>query len=117
MLRSPSTVDALQKHRDLQTVARKGVLINASVLPSFVANDGGRPVGLLTHDMATLGASLSPSSARRRVGGSAGSRWTPRIKLAKSTTPGLALIFVPTGTQRMVRVQHRVHPFQHVPRV
>ena len=117
MLRSPSAADALQKHRDLQTVARKGVLINASVLPSFVANDGGRPIGLLTHDMATLGARLSPSSARRRVGGSARPRWTPRIKLAKSTAPGLALIFVPTGTQRMVRVPHRVHPFQHVPRV
>jgi ribosomal protein S18 acetylase RimI-like enzyme len=32
------------------TVARKGVLIDASVLPGFVATDGGRPVGLLTYD-------------------------------------------------------------------
>jgi ribosomal protein S18 acetylase RimI-like enzyme len=31
-------------------VARKGVLIDASVLPGFVATDGGRPVGLLTYD-------------------------------------------------------------------
>jgi ribosomal protein S18 acetylase RimI-like enzyme len=35
------------------TVARKGVLIDASVLPGFVATDGcGRLVGLLTHDAA-----------------------------------------------------------------
>ena len=35
------------------TVARKGVLIDASVLPSFVATDrSGRPVGLLTYDVA-----------------------------------------------------------------
>ncbi len=34
------------------TVARKGVLIDASVLPGFVATDGGRPVGLLTYDAA-----------------------------------------------------------------
>jgi hypothetical protein len=34
------------------TVARKGVLIDASVLPGFVAIDGGRPVGLLTYDVA-----------------------------------------------------------------
>lgn len=34
------------------TVARKGVLIDASVLPGFVAMDGGRPVGLLTYDGA-----------------------------------------------------------------
>lgn len=33
-------------------VARKGVLIDASALPGFVATDGGRPVGLLTHDVA-----------------------------------------------------------------
>jgi ribosomal protein S18 acetylase RimI-like enzyme len=33
-------------------VARKGVPIDASVLPGFVATDGGRPVGLLTHDVA-----------------------------------------------------------------
>jgi ribosomal protein S18 acetylase RimI-like enzyme len=33
-------------------VARKGVSIDASVLPGFVATDGGRPVGLLTHDVA-----------------------------------------------------------------
>lgn len=31
------------------TVARKGVLADASVLPGFVATDGGRPVGLLTY--------------------------------------------------------------------
>jgi hypothetical protein len=29
-------------------VARKGVLVDASVLPGLVATDGGRPVGLLT---------------------------------------------------------------------
>jgi ribosomal protein S18 acetylase RimI-like enzyme len=34
------------------TAARKGVLIDASVLPSFVASDGGRLVGLLTYDAA-----------------------------------------------------------------
>jgi ribosomal protein S18 acetylase RimI-like enzyme len=34
------------------TVARKGVLIDASVLPGFLATDGGRPVGLLTYDVA-----------------------------------------------------------------
>ena len=34
------------------TVARKGVLIDASVLPGFVATDGGRPVGLLAYDAA-----------------------------------------------------------------
>ncbi|HEX6710981.1 MAG TPA: GNAT family N-acetyltransferase [Rubrobacter sp.] len=34
------------------TVARKGVLIDASDLPGFVATDGGRPVGLLTYDVA-----------------------------------------------------------------
>jgi ribosomal protein S18 acetylase RimI-like enzyme len=33
-------------------VARKGVLVDASVLPGFVATDGGRPVGLLTYDVA-----------------------------------------------------------------
>jgi ribosomal protein S18 acetylase RimI-like enzyme len=32
------------------TVARRGALIDASVLPGFVATDGGRPVGLLTYD-------------------------------------------------------------------
>ena len=32
------------------TVARKGLLIDASVLPGFVATDGGRSVGLLTYD-------------------------------------------------------------------
>jgi ribosomal protein S18 acetylase RimI-like enzyme len=31
------------------TVARKGILIDASVLPGFVASDGGRVVGLLTY--------------------------------------------------------------------
>jgi hypothetical protein len=34
-------------------VARKGVLIDASVLPGFVASDGGRLVGLLTYDAAS----------------------------------------------------------------
>ena len=34
------------------TVARKGVLIDASDLPGFVATDGGWPVGLLTYDAA-----------------------------------------------------------------
>jgi hypothetical protein len=34
------------------TVAHKGVLIDASVLPGFVATDGERPVGLLTYDAA-----------------------------------------------------------------
>ena len=34
------------------TVARKGALIDASVLPGFVATDGGRPVGLLTYETA-----------------------------------------------------------------
>jgi GNAT superfamily N-acetyltransferase len=33
-------------------VARKGVSIDASVLPGFVATDGERPVGLLTYDAA-----------------------------------------------------------------
>ena len=33
-------------------VARKGVLVDASVLPGFAATDGGRPVGLLTYDVA-----------------------------------------------------------------
>ena len=34
------------------TVARKGVSIDASVLPGFVATEGGRPVGFLAHDAA-----------------------------------------------------------------
>jgi ribosomal protein S18 acetylase RimI-like enzyme len=34
------------------TVARKGVLIDASDLPGFVATEGGRPVGFLTYDAA-----------------------------------------------------------------
>jgi ribosomal protein S18 acetylase RimI-like enzyme len=34
------------------TVARKGVLSDASVLPGFVATDGGRTVGLLTYHAA-----------------------------------------------------------------
>jgi len=34
------------------TVARKGVLVDASVLPGFVATDGGWPIGLLTYDTA-----------------------------------------------------------------
>jgi ribosomal protein S18 acetylase RimI-like enzyme len=32
------------------TVARKGTSIDASVLPSFVATEDGRPVGLLTYE-------------------------------------------------------------------
>jgi ribosomal protein S18 acetylase RimI-like enzyme len=35
------------------TVARKGVLIDASVLPGFVASDGGRLVGQQTYDVAS----------------------------------------------------------------
>jgi ribosomal protein S18 acetylase RimI-like enzyme len=31
------------------TVARRGVPVDASVLPGFIATDGGRPVGLLAH--------------------------------------------------------------------
>lgn len=31
------------------TVARKGILIDASILPGFAASDGGRLVGLLTY--------------------------------------------------------------------
>jgi hypothetical protein len=34
------------------TVARKGALIDASILPGFVATESGRPVGLLTYDAA-----------------------------------------------------------------
>jgi ribosomal protein S18 acetylase RimI-like enzyme len=34
------------------TVVRKGVLIDASVLPGFVATEGGRPVGFLPYDAA-----------------------------------------------------------------
>ncbi len=34
------------------TVARKGILIDTSTLPGFVATDSGRPVGLLTYDVA-----------------------------------------------------------------
>jgi ribosomal protein S18 acetylase RimI-like enzyme len=33
-------------------VARKGAVIDASVLPGFVAAEGGRPVGFLTYDAA-----------------------------------------------------------------
>jgi ribosomal protein S18 acetylase RimI-like enzyme len=33
-------------------VARKGVLVDASVLPGFVATYEGRAVGLLTHDVS-----------------------------------------------------------------
>lgn len=40
------------------TVARKGVLIDASGLPGFVATDGGRPVGLLTYDAAGGGCEV-----------------------------------------------------------
>jgi ribosomal protein S18 acetylase RimI-like enzyme len=35
------------------TVARKGVLIDASALPGFVASDSGRLVGLLAYDVAS----------------------------------------------------------------
>ena len=34
------------------TVARKGAVIDASVLPGFMATEDGRPVGLLTYDAA-----------------------------------------------------------------
>jgi ribosomal protein S18 acetylase RimI-like enzyme len=34
------------------TVARKGASIDASVLPGFVAAEGGRPVGFLTYEAA-----------------------------------------------------------------
>ena len=34
------------------TVARKGILIDASVLPGFVATDGRRSIGLLTYEAA-----------------------------------------------------------------
>jgi GNAT superfamily N-acetyltransferase len=34
------------------TVARKGVSIDASVLPGFVATEDGRPVGFLTYEAA-----------------------------------------------------------------
>lgn len=34
------------------TVARKGILIDASILPGFMATDGGRHVGLLTYHAA-----------------------------------------------------------------
>lgn len=34
------------------TVARKGVLVDASVLPGFVATDGGKPIGILAYDAA-----------------------------------------------------------------
>ena len=34
------------------TVARKGASIDASVLPGFVATEGGRPVGFLTYEAA-----------------------------------------------------------------
>jgi hypothetical protein len=54
-------------------VARKGVLVDASVLPGFVATDGGRAVGLLTYDVAHgENARWWRYSARSRVWGSAG---------------------------------------------
>jgi len=34
------------------SVARKGFLIDASILPGLVATDGGRPVGLLIYNVA-----------------------------------------------------------------
>ena len=40
------------------TVARKGVLIDASILPGFVATDGRRLVGLLTYDVASSGCEV-----------------------------------------------------------
>jgi GNAT superfamily N-acetyltransferase len=40
------------------TVARKGVLIDASVLPGFVTSDDGRLVGLLTYDAAISGCEV-----------------------------------------------------------
>jgi ribosomal protein S18 acetylase RimI-like enzyme len=39
-------------------VARKGALIDASILPGFVATDGGRPVGLLTYDVTHNGCEV-----------------------------------------------------------
>lgn len=48
----PRVVRRLEKAFGDVTVARKGVLIDASVLPGFVAVDGGRPVGLLTYEAA-----------------------------------------------------------------
>jgi len=49
----PWVVRRLEEAFGEVTVARKGVLIDASVLPGFVATEGsGRPVGLLTYDVA-----------------------------------------------------------------
>jgi ribosomal protein S18 acetylase RimI-like enzyme len=49
----PWVVRRLEEAFGEVTVARKGVLIDASVLPGFVPIDGsGRPVGLLTYDVA-----------------------------------------------------------------
>lgn len=58
LIRSIESVDRPWVVRRLEgafgdvAVARKGVLIDASVLPGFVATDGERPVGLLTYDAA-----------------------------------------------------------------
>ena len=49
----PRVVHRLENAFAGVTVARKGVLIDASVLPGFVASDGGRLVGLLAYDVAS----------------------------------------------------------------
>ena len=54
------------------SVARKGVLIDASVLPGFVATDGGAPSAYSLTTRPTVSARWSPSSARRSGEGSAG---------------------------------------------
>jgi ribosomal protein S18 acetylase RimI-like enzyme len=47
----PWVVERLEDTFGDVNVARKGVLIDASALPGFVATDDGRPVGLLTYDV------------------------------------------------------------------
>jgi 3-oxoacyl-[acyl-carrier-protein] synthase-3 len=49
------------------TVARKGILIDASILPGFVASDGGRLVGLLTYSAASVASSMLCSGAASRI--------------------------------------------------
>lgn len=49
----PWVVRRLEDAFEDVTVARKGVLIEASVLPGFLAIDGGLPVGVLTYDVAS----------------------------------------------------------------
>ena len=48
----PWVVHRLEEVFGDATVARKSVLVDASVLPGFVATDHGRPVGLLTYAVA-----------------------------------------------------------------